>query len=102
VLTSSGIRDPNRQRGFLNTVVSRLSMSAYSECPLAFANTHHRRFRIAIRNGHGLSAALARTMGTRRETKGHVRSVLFQTVERGIVRFDGAIRHAHIVPQINC
>jgi len=26
VLKSSGIRDPNRQRGFLNTVVSRLSM----------------------------------------------------------------------------
>ena len=37
----------------------------------------------------------------RRETKGHVRSVLFQTVERGIVKFDGAIRHAHIVPQVN-
>jgi len=33
VLTSSGIRDPNWQRGFLNTVVSRLSMRAYSECP---------------------------------------------------------------------
>ena len=33
-LTSSGIRDPHRQCGFLNTVVSRLSMSAYSECPL--------------------------------------------------------------------
>jgi hypothetical protein len=33
VLKSSGIRDPNRQRGFLNTVVSRLSMSPYSECP---------------------------------------------------------------------
>jgi hypothetical protein len=33
VLTSSGIRDPNRQRGFLNTVLSQLSMSAYSECP---------------------------------------------------------------------
>jgi hypothetical protein len=33
VLTSSGIRDPNRQHGFLNTVVNRLSMSAYSECP---------------------------------------------------------------------
>jgi len=33
VLKSSGIRDPNRQLGFLNTVVSRLSMSPYSECP---------------------------------------------------------------------
>jgi hypothetical protein len=37
----------------------------------------------------------------RRETKGHVRSVPFQTVEPGIVKFDGAIRHAHIVPQVN-
>jgi hypothetical protein len=33
VLTSSSIRDPNRQRGFPNIAVSRLSMSAYSECP---------------------------------------------------------------------